>query len=159
MASAAWALALVIAAGWFVSIEWTSPYCQHQSDGPGYAAYGIPLPFVQYGGWSSLHYQYMPHVFVLNVLLLSLLAYPFVRWPLRRISSSANAGRIVGIAGLVVCGLVIAVQLSFALTFFHPVSAISGPWESYWSFRPVGLTGQVLRYDCTQSSYWFGEAE
>src|SRR5262245_9813214 len=79
-----WSVSMVVAAGWFVSVEWSHPYCQHQSDGPGYAAYGAPLPFIQYAGTSFLHYIFMPHVYALNVFVLSALAYPLVRVLLRQ---------------------------------------------------------------------------
>jgi hypothetical protein len=154
-----WSASVAIAAGWFVSVEWSHPYCQHQSDGPGYAAYGVPLPFVEYSGASSLHYIFMPHVYALNTLVLSVLAYPLVRVLVRRAVRGPIAYRVNTVASWAAVALIIAASGWFAATCFHPVRSLASRWDSYWSYRPVGITTDVLRYSCSPSAFWFGEPQ
>ena len=62
-----------------ITVEWTYPYCLDQTDGPAYAAQGFPLPFWMWNGVASLEYDFMPHVYVLNAVILFLLFYPVIR--------------------------------------------------------------------------------
>ena len=74
-----------------VTLEWSLPYCMNPEDGPAHAAAGLPLPYETYGGVSSMEFAFMPHVYLANLAILSLLAYPIVRVGLRRI------GRVPGL--------------------------------------------------------------
>lgn len=58
-----------------VKIEWSYPYCLSQSDGPAYPAYGFPLPYYIQNGVSSMEYDLMPHVYVLNIILIAIILY------------------------------------------------------------------------------------
>jgi len=153
-----WSFAIAVVIGWFISVEWSYPYCQQQFDGPGYAAYGAPLPFVQYGGWSSLHYNFMPHIYVLDVIVLTLLTYPLTRMLGDRFVKSTTAHRVNAVVSCAVAVIALGIQVPFASTFFHPVATLGSSQTSYWSYRPVSITTDVLRYHCSPSSYWFGQA-
>ena len=37
-----------------VHLEWSFPYCANMFDGPAYAFFGFPFPYIQFGGASSL---------------------------------------------------------------------------------------------------------
>lgn len=53
--------------------QWHYP-CAALDDGAIPAMYGFPLPFIS-RGVSSLHWESMPHIFILNVLLLTFIIY------------------------------------------------------------------------------------
>jgi hypothetical protein len=86
-----WTAALVLGANSVFPLEWSHPYCNNPTDGPAWAAYGLPLPYRQFSGVSSLTFNIMPDVLLLNVALLAALAYPFARMADRRL---ARAGRV-----------------------------------------------------------------
>jgi len=45
-----------------ITFEWSYPYCLGRSDGPAYAAQGMPLPYWMWNGVVSLEHDFVPHV-------------------------------------------------------------------------------------------------
>ena len=139
------------------TLEWSSPLCNraYQSwNGPVSAAFGLPLPYIRWSGASSLQYDVMVHVYLINIATLSLVTYPVVR----AISGRARLAprrAALGAIGVALCGLVVAWRaLLLALSVWIPASSITLS-ESYLDFRPVGVAFD-LDYDCTPSTLWFG---
>jgi len=157
LAAALWSVATVLMLGWLVSVQWSHPYCNQPTDGPGYAAYGFPLPFSRFGGVSSLELDFMPHVLALNVTLLSLLLYPLARAILSR--TRRTGARIAVVSGGAVFTLVLSFHAALWIGLDRPVASIAPYSDSYWSYRPVALALDVRAYECTPSSYWFGKIE
>jgi hypothetical protein len=165
-----WSLSIAVASGWFVSIEWTHPLCQNQSDGPVNAAYGFPFPFVQWPGVTSLEYDFMPHIYALNMTILVLALYPLVRIVTNQIARITIAHRVNMIAGWSIGIVVLCFEVLHISVFFRPVLSIGSIYDDrpypatthglsyYWSYRPVSITTEVLRYSCTPSTYWFGDS-
>jgi hypothetical protein len=157
LSSVCWTIGAVLAVGVFYSVEWSHPYCNHQSDGPGYAAYGFPLPYMAFSGVSSLEYDVMPHILLLDYTLQATLAYPLLRWVVHRLSSvSTWIAAILSVTGMLFLLAAASFQWTF-LSFDWPVSSIAQS-GSYWDYRPVGFTNEVGRHQCSPSEFWFGAA-
>lgn len=79
--------------GWLeaiFTIEWSFPYCSSQEDGPESAVFGMPLPYIRWTGVSSLEYELMPLIWVLNIVILSAIAFPFVSWAVKKVGYSRS---------------------------------------------------------------------
>ncbi|MEX1132442.1 MAG: hypothetical protein WEC15_04385 [Flavobacteriales bacterium] len=140
------------------TMEWSSPYCTSQEDGPGYAAFGMPLPYMQFGGASSLEYEFMPHAYFMNLVVLCALAFPVVRWMFRRsaLAVSTRPRLVIGVVGSVLiaarAGLL---ALSISIGWLQPTASIGDHYEPYTDFRPVGFCPHDGHYECKPSPYWF----
>jgi hypothetical protein len=147
--------------GWFealFTIEWSFPYCSSQVDGPASAVFGMPLPYVRYSEVSSLEYVYAPSIWVVNIVILFAIAFPFVYWAIKK---AAPPDRVVRRRLLSIAGLVLVVSISawtalLVRSGFYkiPVSSIASEYETYNEFRPVRFTFKDLHYDCTPSPFW-----
>jgi hypothetical protein len=152
-----WTAALVLGANSVFPLEWSHPYCNNPTDGPAWAAYGLPLPYRQFSGVSSLTFNIMPHVLLLNILLLAALAYPIARMVDRRL---ARAGRVTSavtaIPGILLLLLSLATLWLDVAFGFHIANTFSAGYDRYWSYRPIGISLGGHRTDCTPSEFWFG---
>jgi hypothetical protein len=140
------------------TMEWSSPYCMSQEDGPAYAAFGFPLPYMRFGGASSMEYAFMPHAYLINLLVLCALALPAVRWLLRRPSMAAGTRKRF-VAGLVGALLITArlglLALTLSMGMLQPTASIGSLHEPYTDLRPVGPCLHDGHYECTPSPFWF----
>ncbi len=138
------------------TMEWSSPYCASQEDGPGYAAFGMPLPYMQFGGASSLEFEFMPHIYLFNLIVLCAIVFPVIRWALDRSSLTSSTRRWFAVAGLV---LLVAraslLTLAISIGMLNPSVSIGTLHEPYIDFRPVGFCLHDGHYDCKPSPYWF----
>lgn len=140
------------------TMEWSSPYCMSQEDGPGYAAFGMPLPYMQFGGASSLQYEFMPHIYLLNLVVLCATVFPAIRWTLGRFATAtATRWRLVaGVAGLVLIAARISLLvLAISIKMLNPTFSIGDDYEPYSELRPVGFSLHDGHYECKPSPYWF----
>jgi len=151
-------IALVLCLERLVTLEWSYPYCLNQTDGPAYIVQGMPLPYTTWGQL-SLHYLVMPHVYLLNVIILCLLIFPAIRWLSNRIAS-AGLGWLRNIIGAVgglflLCGVAITV-LAVSAGVLIPVISLKPYGGSYSDLRPVrfGISKSPIEY-CTPSRFWF----
>ncbi len=141
-----------------LTMEWSSPYCMSQEDGPGYAAFGMPLPYMQFGGASSLQYEFMPHIYLLNLIVLSAIAFPTISWTFDRLSLTVSTRwrTVAGVVGLVLLAARISLlMLSISIKMLIPTLSIGDHYEPYVDFRPVGLCLHDGYYECKPSPYWF----
>jgi hypothetical protein len=147
--------------GWFeavFTIEWSFPYCSSLEDGPASAVFGMPLPYIRYSEVSSMEYFYMPSIFIVNILILFAIAFPFVSWAIKKVASPEQRMRrsMLSFAGLVLLfGINSWTILLLRPGAYHPVSTIASGYETYGEYRPVRFTFKDLHYDCTPSNYWF----
>lgn len=140
------------------TMEWSSPYCTSQADGAGYAAFGMPLPYMQFGGASSLEYQFMPHVYLVNLIVLCVLAFPVIRWMFRRSALAGHTRRrsVAGVAGaILIAARVSLLALAISIGMLDPMVSIGDDHEPYVVFRPVGFCLHDGHYDCKPSPSWF----
>ena len=145
-----------------VTIEWTYPYCLDRSDGPAYAAQGMPVPYWMWNGVVSLEHYFVPHVYILNIVLLCLVFFPVVRWILDRVVSSESNWLRTGVGtvgGLLLMSHVAITIFLVSVGYFRPTTSLSlGDYYHYSDFRPVrfGLTRSNAP-DCIPSTFWFPE--
>lgn len=144
----------------FVTIEWSYPYCLSQSDGPAYAAQGMPLPYWMWYGVASLEHGFMPHVYILNVTVLCLLMFPAMRRVLNRLISSRlkRLRSIIGAAGCLLLLSHVALTLILVSTgYYRPdISLGLEGYYRYTDFRPIrfGLV-ESNAPACKPSRFWF----
>ena len=143
-----------------ITIEWTYPYCLDRSDGPAYAAHGMPLPYLMWPGSVSLEHDFMPHVYILNILLLCLLMFPVVRLVWNRIflHKSAWLRRSIGALGVVLLISKAAfIALMLSIGYLRPETSLGiEPYHRYSDFRPVRIGFQrSTAPDCIPSQFWF----
>jgi hypothetical protein len=152
------ALGVVMGFESLYTIEWSFPYCSSQEDGPAAAVFGMPFPYIRWGGTSSLEYDFMPLVCALNILALLALAWPFTRLLLRSFGERASGTRIVlGTIGLALA-LVVSAGIAFPISVgaWRPTAFIAPDGRgTYFDLRPVRLTTNDLHYECTPSQAWF----
>lgn len=151
--------------GWLpITIEWSFPYCMSQEDGPMSAVFGMPMPYTSVNGASSLLYDFMPHIFLLNVGVLCLLMFPAIRWLFNRIDSHRLQWlrRLLGVVGsLLLLSFVGFWVLLLSSGLYNPVLTL-GNYYRYSELRPVRVHSlfspsatKSSFEDCTPSRFWF----
>jgi len=145
-------LAGVAAVENFISIEWSFPYCNRQEDGPASAVFGMPFPYERWSGATSLQYEFVPHLYALNLLV-----WFCVAWPLVRVLSRLLRGRPLRVTGGVLLTVVVAWKVFVLLErAWEPVRSLAHPpYDAYRELRPVGLA-VGRHYQCSPSPFWFG---
>ena len=151
------AFGVVLCLEWLVTIEWSFPYCSSQEDGPAAAVFGMPFPYIRWGGVSSLEYDFMPLVYVFNALV------PLaIFWPLMRVVLWSFGERRSGIrTTLGAIGLALALVVLADMTFLISI----GAWrptayiglygqDTFFDLRPLRFTLNDLHYECTPSQAW-----
>jgi hypothetical protein len=139
------------------TVEWSFPYCNDQSDGPGWAIFGAPIPYERFAG-NSLEYNFVPLFYIVNVLVAFAIALPLVRWTAEHYSRRwprAIYGTI-SVSGILLC-IVMSVHHVFLVGdgLWRPVaSVVFPPYDSYRVLRPVGVS--LGRHcSCVPSTFWF----
>lgn len=148
---------LVVMAELCVTIEWSLPYCTSQEDGSMYAVSGLPFPYVTSAGF-SVEFFFIPYVYALNLLILSLCAYPLLRFVLGKyVSQRGKVAAFLGWTGLVFISIwAIGLIVCISIGMLHPTTSItSSPYGNYFELRPVALRYSVNTRNCTPSKYWF----
>ena len=143
-----------------VTVEWTYPYCLDRSDGPAYAAQGMPLPYWMWNGVSSMEHDFVPQVYLLNIVLLGLLFFPIVRWAWRRIFRQPLTWiqAVVGMVGALLLVTHLALTaLMISIGFFRTTTSLSlDGYYSFTEFRPVRIgLYRSNAPDCTPSHFWY----
>ncbi len=153
-------------AGWFeavFTIEWSFPYCSNQVDGPASAVFGMPLPYIRWSEVSSLEYVYMPLILIVNVLIISAIAFPLIAWVVKKVASPEQTMRrnVMSVVGLVLLVSICAWNFFLVRSGLYkiPTATIGDAYGTYSEFRPVRFTFKDLHYDCTPSKFWFKETK
>jgi hypothetical protein len=134
------------------TIEWTFPYCASQQDGPAAAVFGMPFPDIQWGGASSLEYDFMPLVYTLNVLALLVLVWPLTRLLLRSFGVRRSGIRTtLGAIGLAIALVMLAgIATLIGVGALRPTAAIRlYGQDTYFDLRPLRFRINDLHYACT----------
>lgn len=137
-----------------LNLEWSFPYCNDQSDGPASAVFGAPFPYTRASGATSLEFETVPYLYVLNLAFWCLLAWPLVRRLVARASGRPAQIATVG-GGVLLCAVVVIWNLVGCRAVWSPAQLMDEPWEAYRQLRPVGFA--IGRHtECTPSTWWFG---
>lgn len=156
LCAVAWVGALILGANTLFPLEWSHPYCNNPTDGPAWAAYGLPLPYRGFSGVSSLAFDIMPHALLANVLLLAALAYPLIR---RAEGRLARIGRLTVAVATFLGALLLTLCLAalwFDVATGFIVGTLGSGHDSYWTYRPIGISPGGHVTTCTPSQFWFG---
>lgn len=129
------AIALIIDAKW--PLYWWHPYCNSQSDGPGYYAWGLPFPYAEPGGASSMEFGWMPHVYLLDLIVIAAVAYAVLALAFRALPRPISESRVGLVIGAIVLVLLAGVQTLMFSWDGWPVWSIANWTDSYWSYRPA----------------------
>jgi hypothetical protein len=152
------ALGVVMCLESLYTIEWSFSYCSSQEDGPAAAVFGMPFPYIRWGGVSSLEYEFMPLVSALNVLTPLALAWPMTRLLLWSLGERRSGIRIVlGVIGLALALVVSAdIALLIGVGAWQPTASIRlDEQDTYFDLRPLRFTMNDLHYECIPSQAWF----
>ncbi len=151
------ALTSLCSAGWLltiVTVEWSYPYCNDPQDGPGWAVYGFPVPYLRFGGVSSLQYDVALHFWLLNIALGALAIRRPVSALLEVFRTSAKRRACGAFAAVGLAGLLATRILMLVLGFWRPVLTTNSSYAAtYADLRPVRLTFGFdhYAYDCAPS--------
>lgn len=141
-----------------ISIEWSFPYCNDPQDGPASAVFGAPLPYERWSVATSLAYDFLPRVYLVNIVICFAVSLPLVRYLAERMATRSPqvVYGTLGVTGFVLCGLVVVHHwFVLATGLWCPVASINfPPYDAYEELRPVGIS-LGRHYDCTPSSFWF----
>jgi hypothetical protein len=152
------ALAIALWVELFFTIGWTFAACTPVSGtnyGFGESAYGLPFPYFQWSSVSSMEYGWIPWIFALNVVLLTLAAWPLVRWLSRRLRRPQW-----GWLALALLVAIVAIQAMRINTFlvFSTDAFRGGEFDlALTDLRPAALYFGGGSYECTPSPFWFPE--
>ena len=137
-------IGLVSGAESLLTIEWSFPYCTNQTeDGPVYAVMGVPFPYQAANGASSMAYDFMPHVYLLNLFLLCLGMLPFVYAVLNVLVPFEKKRSRIFLSSLglfLSCGMLALIFFMIRDDVLRPVFSIGGAYTRYKEYRPVGLS-------------------
>jgi hypothetical protein len=146
----------------FLTIEWTYPYCLSQSDGPAYAALGMPLPYLMRDGARSSAYYFMPHAYIFNVVLLSGLVFLGVRC-VRNRATLPNVKWVRPTAGLIGSLSVVAhvayLSLAVSTDSYQPAPILQ--LQGYFRYAELRPAAVIVTYNepenspCTPSRFWY----
>lgn len=116
----------------FFSWSWWHPYCNTQEDGPGAEAYGIPFPFAEPSLISSETFYVMPHIYLLNIIIIMAVVLPvvFVLRPLRLKKVSLYLAS--SLSASLICLTILVGIIGTNLT-----SSIGDRYTKYVEYRPV----------------------
>ena len=145
-----WSVFLAIVVVTFWSIRWWHPSCNLLSDGGGFSAYGIPLPFAQSTVF-SMESKFMPHMLVLNLFIVGVLLFSLCRFIFRRLAvASPRSASVAAVVGALLSSIAVALLVFFTTVpgLFIPVSSIADSPESYFSYRPEFIAVRGGNYAC-----------
>ena len=130
-----------------IHLEWSFPYCRDMFDGPLYALYGFPVPYITFGGVSSLEYSFSPAAYLVDIVVISLVL-ALVVWPVRA-RLPEPAVRVIQVFGwIALVGVVAWRGVLIGAGMWRPsIHVITAPYVTYAELKPVGLS-RDLHYDC-----------
>jgi hypothetical protein len=138
VAGFAWAVSLSFILVAFVRFAWWHPYCDKMDDGPGYFGYGLPFPFRAFSGVSSLEYNFLPSVYLLDLVLMTAL---FLRATIP-VARKVRALSRIGAYSLATVGTLLVVVLvwinAWAISnhWVIPSQTLDSVGDKYFSYRP-----------------------
>jgi hypothetical protein len=155
---------IAILFGHLFSLEWSRPICQSLSESDS-SAFGFPFPYMKWSGVSSMEFNIMPHMYLVNVLILSMLVFFSIRKIFRKHLpvEKLPLRMIVGGFSFAIVTIFFCANLFLLLdgTMFSSVQSIGDKtYGTYFEYRPVSLA--IIGdggYDCKASDFWFAKSE
>lgn len=142
-----------------LTIEWSTPSCNDGWNGSSYALFGMPLPYERFSGVTSLQYDVVPYLYLIDIVLLTAAIWLLIRFFARRapFRLPAWAGTPLAVAGILLCTGASASRIYLLLSkqWYPVVSLADFSYDGYFRTRPVGFSWD-RHHDCTPSELWFG---
>jgi hypothetical protein len=137
-AGLAWAVSLSFIFVEFIPFAWWHPYCDRMDDGPGYFGYGLPFPFRAFSGVSSLEYNFLPFVYLLDLVLITALLLPRTVVVARKVEAMSRIGAysLATVGTLLVVVLVWINAWAISDHWVIPSQALDSTGDKYSSYRP-----------------------
>ena len=132
---AIWAVSVAVAAQLFAPEIWWHPDCNLAEPFNQSAAAGLPFPYVQRAVATS-DFFYMPHIMLLNLLIVAGVALPLTVFLVRRSARVRRAQIVQAVASVIVLSLLLVLVLGMILVL-EPTRSIASSDESYFDYRPV----------------------
>jgi hypothetical protein len=133
-AAGLWAVTIAITIEFIFPVFWWHPSCNLKDVGLGYPGIGFPLPYAQVSGVLPKPYVVMPHVYIVNVLVLSVPIFVALMALLGNIGVVLN--RFVLVVGGTAFLLVAVLEGGLAPLAVVPVMSIASKPDGYFSYRP-----------------------
>jgi hypothetical protein len=101
-------------------------------DGPGYFGYGLPFPFRAFSGVSSLEYNFLPFVYLLDLVLMTALFLPKTILVARKVR--ACQGRCIPLAtvGTLLVGALFDQRVGDIEPLGYPVTGADSTGDKYF---------------------------
>jgi hypothetical protein len=146
----AWAVSLSFILVAFVPFAWWHPYCDRMDDGPGYFGYGLPFPFRAFSGVSSLEYNFLPFVYLLDLVLMTALFLPRTIFVARKVEAMSRIGAysLATVGTLLVVILVWINALAISSHWVIPSQTLDSVGDKYFSYRPWIVMRALGRHAC-----------
>ena len=137
-AGLAWAVSFSFIFVEFLPFGWWHPYCDRMDDGPGYFAYGLPLPFRAFSGVSSLEYNFLPFAYLLNLVLMTALFLPTTILVARKVRAVSRIGAysLATVGTLLVVVFVWANAWAISIHLLIPPQSLDSIGDRHFSYRP-----------------------
>lgn len=130
-----WAVSVAVAVQLFAPEIWWHPDCNLAEPFNQSAAAGLPFPYVQRSVATS-DFFYMPHIMLLNLLIVAGVALPATVFLVRRSARALRVRFIQAVASVIVLSLLLVLLLGMILVL-EPTKSIASSNESYFDYRPV----------------------
>jgi len=149
-AGLAWAVWLSFIFVEFVPLAWWHPYCDRMDDGPGYFGYGLPFPFRAFSGVSSLEYNFLPFVYLLDLVLMMVLFLPKTILMARKVREMSRIGAywLATVGALLVVILAWINALAISSNWVIPSQTLDSVGDKYFSYRPWVAMRLLSRVKC-----------
>jgi len=146
----AWAVSLSFIFVELVPFTWWHPYCDRMDDGPGYFAYGLPFPFRAFSGVSSLEYNFLPFVYLLDLVLMMALLLPRTIFVARKVRAISRVGgySLATVGTLLVVVLVWINALAISSNWVIPSQTLDSVGDKYFSYRPWVVMRVLGHHPC-----------
>jgi hypothetical protein len=135
MSPVIWAVSVAVAVQLFAPEIWWHPDCNLAEPFNQSAAAGLPFPYVQRSVATS-DFFYMPHIMLLNLIILAGVALPVTVFLVRRLARAGRAQVIQAVASVILLSLLLVLVLGMILVL-EPTRSIASSYESYFDYRPV----------------------
>lgn len=143
-------LSLSLLVDQLASFEWTQQHCT--TDGV-ISAYGVPLPYMRWCGYTSLRYNVLPHVLAFDLLVFAIPAWLLA---VRLARAAPRLCLALGVLAALHVGLTTSAHIVGWWLRLYELEISFG--EPLLSYRPVVWPSGRAHYGCTPSPYWFGES-
>ena len=150
VAGFAWAMSLSFIFVEFVPFAWWHPYCDRMDDGPGYFGYGLPFPFRAFSGVSSLEHNFLPFVYLLDLVVMMALLLPKTVLVARKTRAMSRIGAysLAMVGALLVVVLVWINAWAILSNGVIPSQTLDSTGDKYFSYRPWVLMRVLGHHAC-----------